>query len=535
MILFAFVAIAVNRSEDLFETGGLQDIRDRREVHDLETGEARLPEVVEGSAGYVDLGVLQADEWTALAGFSGYRRFTLPLPRETAFSAAVLEIFVETEMEVDTTGRMQLEVNGQRRGEIVLDPGETKMRVRIPLEPLDLERPWIDVNVTVDGNNPKAECTDDWTGGVVISIEPETHVRVALDEPITATGDALIASGFPVRIVWPSSSPETLVGTARSISWRWLPFVSTASFIDKEFALETDVEVPIEDLVELHHWVTQQESVRRALEGEADMNWPLPIIGQDGAAASREFRNKASWIHQYARTSLPNLELPDQLNLKMQMVSTDTSASWLLIVFLNGHIVFSESIPTTETAVERKITLPQNIQAIDNELRISLISDEEKTGRCVQGRPAVAKIEVGTQLEHLGSEASEIYAGVLKEMSPEINLMIEGELTALDLNFGFLALSKIFLDNSFDFRERGLENVDRSKATVAIAAAESLDNVMEHMATVGGRFWIAYAAVTQATEPEIFAFAADDPNLMPAIGLHNPESVLIVVPALSEQ
>ncbi|WP_164661613.1 hypothetical protein [Tropicibacter sp. Alg240-R139] len=531
LILFAFVAIAVNRSEDLFETGGLQDIRDGREVHVLETGEAELPDKIEGKAGHVDLEVLQSDEWTALAGFSGHRRFSLPLPRDTAFSAAVLEIFAQTEMEVETAGRLKFEVNGRRRGEIVLNPGETDMRIRIPLEPFDLERPWIDVSVTVDGSNPKAECVDDWTGGVVVTIEPETHVRVALDEPITSTADALISSGFPVRIVWPSTTPEAITSADPVISWRWLPFVAKASFVDKEVAREIDVEVPIEDVVELHHWVVQQENIRRQLDGDNNLSWPLLIVGQDGASASREFRNRTSWVHRYSRTSLPDLQLPDTLDLKMQMVSTDTSASWLLIVFLNGDIVYSRTLPATQTTFEQSIALPQNVQTIDNELRVSLISDEEKTGRCVQGRPAAAKIRVGTQLDRRGADSDEIYAGVLNAMAPEITLTIEKPITAHDLNFGFLALSKIFLHNSFDYREGGLDNLDRLQPSVTIVSAENLTSAVERMKGEGGPFWVAYSVVTTAPKPEVFAFEGRDPKLMAAIGLYRPESVLIVVPA----
>ncbi|WP_133057622.1 hypothetical protein [Falsiruegeria litorea] len=535
LILFAFVAIAVNRSEDLFETGGLKDIRDGREVHELETGEARLPDKIEGAAGFVDLEVLQSDEWTALTGFSGHRRFSLPLPRDTAFSAAVLEIFVKTEMEFETAGRLQFEVNGHRRGEIVLEPGETNMRVRIPLEPIDLERPWIDVNITVDGNNPKAECAEDWTGGVVVSIQPETHVRVALDEPITSTADALIASGFPVRIVWPSQTPEVITAADPVISWRWLPFAAKASFVDKGVARETDVEVPIEDVVELHHWVVQQENIRRELEGENNLSWPLPIIGQDGAAASREFRNRTSWVYRYSRTSMPDLQLPDMLDLKMQMVSTDSSASWLLIVFLNGDIVYSQTLPTTQTSFEHSIPLPKNVQSIDNELRVSLISDEEKTGRCVQGRPAAAKINVGTGLDNRGSDATELYAGVLNAMSPVINLMIEGPVTAHDLNFGFLALSKIFLHNSFDYREGGLGNLDHSQPSVTIVALENLTAALDQMKGQDRPYWVAYSVVTSAPDPETMAFAGDDPALASAIDLHRPESALIVVPAKQDE
>ncbi len=535
LILFAFVAIAVNRSEDLFEIGGLKDIREGRKVYQLETVEARLPKKVEGTAGFVDLELLQSDEWTALAGFSGHRRFTLPLPRETAFSAAVLEIFANTELEIETAGRLQFEVNGRRRGEIVLDPGKTSIRIRIPLDSLDLARQLVEVNIKVDGENPKAECADGWTGGVVVTIEPETHVRVALDEPISSRGDALIVSGFPVRIVWPSETTEPSTTTNPEISWKWQPFLAKASFVDKATAREKGVEVPIGDLVELHKRVVQQEITRRELEGENNLNWPLPIVGQDGAAASREFRNRTSWVHRYSPTSLPDLQLPDTLDLQMEMISTDTSASWLLIVLLNGDIVYSQTLPTTQTTFEHSIALPQNIQSIDNELRISLISDEQKNGRCLQGRPAAAKIKAGTQLDRRGSNTDELYAGVLNAMTPEISLSIQKPMTAHDLNFGFLALSNIFLHNTFDYREGGLDNLDRARPSVTIVAIENLTSALEQAAGIADPFWVAYSTLTADPNPVTFAFVGDDPNLMAAIDLHRPQSALIVVPATEEQ
>lgn len=535
LILFAFVSVIVNRSQDLFETGGLQDLRDGRQVHTLETGEARMPAKLNGPAGHVDLGILQADEWNALAGFSGQRRFSLPLLRETAFSSAVLEIFADTELDQDTTGRLRIDVNGQRRGEIVLDPGNSKLRIHIPLAPLDLQRQWVDVSVTVDGNNPKAECTDDWTGGVVVSITPETYVRLALDEPVTDIGDRLIASGSPARIVWPSSASDAVASAEPVISWRWSPFVSTASFVDQANARDTDVLVPMEELVELHHWVTQQSQISQLLKGETNDAWPLPIIAANGTAAGREFRNKTSWVHRYSWTSLPDLELPDQLDLKMNMVSTDTTAAWLLLVTLNGQMIHSETIPASQGSFDGSIALPQNIQGFDNELRISLASNEAKEGRCVQGRPAAASIQPGTQLDHIGPEASEIYAGLLKSMSPEIDLLIPGEISASALNFGFLALTKIFLYNQFDYIEADEVERSASNATVAIVAADGLETALQRMAEIGGPFWVAYTAITEKPAPQVFAFAGDDAKLAPALDLHRPKSALIIAPAAPDQ
>jgi len=535
LILFALVSVIVNRSQDLFEIGGLQALRDGRQVHTLVTGEAQMPAKLSGPAGHVDLGVMQVDEWNALAGFSGQRRFSLPLLRETPFSSAVLEIFADTELDHDTTGRLRIDVNGQRRGEIVLDPGNSKLRIRIPLAPLDLQREWVDVSVSVDGNNPKAECTDDWTGGVVVSITPQTYVRLALEKPVTGIGDRLLASGSPARIVWPSTASDTPGGDEPAIAWRWSPFVSTATFVSQANARDSDVSVPMEKLIELHHWGVQQGKMRGLLNGETDVAWPLPVIATDGTAVGREFRNKTSWVYRYSWSSLPDLELPDQLDLKMKMVSTDATAAWLLLVTLNGNMIHSQTIPASEGSFEGSIALPQNIQGLDNELRVSLTSNEAKEGRCVQGRPAAASIEPGTQLNHVGAGASEIYAGLLKSMSPEIHLMIPGEISARALNFGVLALTQIFLDNQFDYIEADEVKRDASNATVAIVAAENIDVALKRMAEIGGTFWVAYTALTEKPAPQVFAFAGDDSKLAPALDLHKPKSVLIIAPAAPDQ
>ena len=527
LVVFAAVAVLVQRSEVLFDAVTRKAAIDGRAVHELVTGSAQIPETISGDAGYVDYGVQQFDQWTAVAGFLTEQRFFITLPRQTRFSAAVLEIYVTASLEDQTTGRLQFDVGGKRRGEIVLEPGQNKMLVRIPLEPLDMERDWVEVDVTIKGNNPKAECATDWDGGVVVEIEPQTYMRVALEEPITRTLDKLLASGVPIRVIWPSQSDAPQ--TDNQISWRWPRVVARATFVPSTLARETDAVVSLEEIFALHKWRMEADSFSKQLNAQS-RDWPIPILGQSGSASSREFRNRANWVYRYSRAKLPNWDFPDTLDLEMGMVSTEQNANWLLVVFLNGQIIYGETLPTSQKEFRKSINLPIPAQGVENTLRIALLSDEKKEGRCVEGRPAAARIGPATQIYRTAPASEPAFAGLLAKMPEKIDFFVLPQITAREMNFGFVALSETMRDLEVVHQSEQFDPQTFDGPSLELVGQDRLLAAVENYEAAGVDFWVVYARIGDGPVPEIAAFRSDEKLLRATLDLDNPVSALLIVP-----
>ena len=251
LICFALVALLVENREGLLQNLGLAGLEQRATETVFETGDAPLPDWVAGAAGVVEIPVLEYGRWIALAGFADGQTFDLALPARTPYSDAVIELDVTATLEEGTTGRLRIGVNGEDRGQIVLNPGISAHKVRIPLRPIDKLRNWVSVSVSAIGNNPKAECTTDWTGGVVVTVEPTSRIVVGIDEPVTNLVDRLLVSGSPVRIVWGEETDGQISSSTPQVPWPVVGMPGSAVFVDPDEALDTDVRATGEELLQL--------------------------------------------------------------------------------------------------------------------------------------------------------------------------------------------------------------------------------------------------------------------------------------------
>jgi hypothetical protein len=530
LLSFALVALLADRGGELLDSAGFSTPSDDRIIHVLETGNAKLPGPPVSEESAVRLPIRQYKKWTALAGFSGSQNFTLPLPRHTKFDKAVLILDVNAELEEGTTGRIKFEVNSQERGEIVLNSGSSGFLIKIPLEPIDMARSWVSVTMSVKGNNPKAECTSDWTGGVVVTVEPTSYIELEVTEPITALEDKLLLSGSPARLIWRTEGTESEPGNSFDLPWQWDPFVLDAVFVEASQALENDVETTLADLIEFRQDRFEKFLLAEQLEGNVVAEWPLPVAAFLENSAEREFRNQTKWIVNYTRAEMPSRQLPNLFNLDLTANSSDSEVSWLLTVTLNGHIVHSEQVASAAESIQREIQLREGVQGLQNVLKVTLTSNEEKIGRCVQGHPAVAQLGQATVFNRTGEETDPIYAGLLDAASPNLDLYVAQTVNAEEANFGFFTLSKIFKGNSIQGAQADVGENALEHGLIALIDSAQFSRVFTEHEDDLPSIWIAFTAITSAPSPTVFVFKGDDPLMKKAVELHKPISALFVMP-----
>lgn len=527
-ILFALVALLSERSFHFLERYGF--VEGDFVVHTLGYGDTTLPRSMSGKAGHVDIPIAEYDEWKALTGFSGAAEFSVPILRSTYFSHAALYINLDAALEKGTTGRLKISVNGSERGEIVLDSGASVHEIQLPLTPVDQAARWADITLSVLGNNPKTECASDWTGGVVISVLPSTHIRFALEEPVSSAQDKVLVSGSPARIIWKGQTIPSGQQATIDLPWQWLPFTLNAIFVDPSQAEKSDADVEFSQIVKLRTERLETLELTGQLEKEIHTKWPVPILNFLQTDSDVEFRNQVNWELNFSQAEMPQQEVPDILDLELSVFSSGEINHWLLWVQINGHIIYSERIDGSEQAIKRRIPLPTAFQHIDNTLKINLVSDEEKLGRCAQGQAAVANIAASSSLGKIGGETHPIYKGIYQAATNEIDLYISNNVGAKEANFGFYTLSKIFRFSDIQQVSSDLTNTTLKRGLIALLDQDEFETALSNSKGKRDQIWVAFTYLSDTSEPEILVFRGNDPELAAALEIHKPISAIFVAP-----
>ena len=530
LLVFAIIAVLVDHRSDLMSAIGIPG-SEQTTTHVFETADAEMPPE---SSRAIQLPVRQYGRWIALAGFSGRQSFDLALPRSTQFDQAVITLDLRTALEENTTGRLRFAVNGEQRGQIVLEPDETEHRVMIPLRPQDHLRKWVTVTVSAEGNNPQAECTADWTGAVVVTVEPTTHVSLVLREPVSDLLDQILISGAPARLVWNEPRDGEGLPASQLLPWPMIGSPEWAVFVDPDDALESDVRLSKTQILSLSQLSRERQSVEAGPTGGHATEWPRQAILPSAGSAAREFRNRAVWAFGYSQATMPKQRLPDEFNLDLTATSSDDTLSWLLLVTLNGRIVWSERIPPNVSRIQRSVQLPTRIQGLENEVRVSLTSDEEKVGRCVQGRPAVAELLESSNFNRGLETTSNSFEELFAVTTDTIDVYVDPVIDAYSANFSFFALSNLFRYNMFHRAEAEVQNAPLDNTLVAMTNEANMQAYFEvNQASLSG-MWVVFTAVTGAVEPELMLFRADDSRLNGALQLHQPPGLLLLLPPGSQ-
>lgn len=154
--------------------------------------------------------------WGALAGSPGYHRAQFNLPCEARVEAGTLTLDLTAQLQEEGVARLKININGQCRGELALPEGKSERRVTLNLLPADLTQSVVEVTLAANGRFPTAVCTGRWSGGMVLRVEPTSHLDITTEAPLTSLGDRMRVSGDPARVVWGAGfEPDTMARVLR--------------------------------------------------------------------------------------------------------------------------------------------------------------------------------------------------------------------------------------------------------------------------------------------------------------------------------
>lgn len=382
--------------------------------------------------------VREEDTWGALAGSPGYHRARFNLPREARVEVGTLTLDLTSQLQEEGVARLKININGQRRGELVLPEGKSEHRVTLNLLPADLTQSVVEVTLAANGRFPTAVCTARWSGGMVLRVEPTSHLDITTEAPLTSLGDRMRVSGDPARVVWDAGlGPDTMARMLR--------------FAVHKGTLGGDVEFVAPQAAEGGAVVLSSDDLDVADEpvaatiAPAPNQWPMQPAAGSSLWDAKFFEYRTNWRIPYDLRSTPNGTLPTHFDFDMSLVGLDQADRWMLSVVLNGRAIHTERLSENVTRIARSVALPAEHQGYANVLELRVMNDEPRSGvTCLSGTPVMAQLEAGTRLRGGALSADADVADFGAALPDDLSLVVASAFNAAEATSAVQFLSEAF-------------------------------------------------------------------------------------------
>lgn len=421
--------------------------------------------------------------WVSLSGFPAYTRIEFEIPRQAQITSAELILDLTSYLVEGATGRLRIGVNGARRGEILLASGTVHQAIRISLAATDYLQANLSVSLRSLGQTPNATCAIQWTGAAIVQLEPTSRIEIALVAPLTSLHDRLNISGSPNQIAWPDVQELRTASRILAFAWSRMESGATTLFVSSGDRSPLDVALTETELAQF---------VLPPLRARNQETWPVEVATQGSNAQVRNFEHETQWKLNYAARDLPDGRNPVSIDIGLRLQSADPAATWLMSVSLNGTLVNASTLFGHDQEFFDTIALPAHQQWDQNEIVISLVSAQERSGVCAKGVPAVAQLTEATVLNGSVAVTTTFSAGLDEALTGKVSLVLTGQLTAFEAN-GALQLAVAL----FDHQKTQLTSRTTTRAAkVEIVTGTDLFARMEALRSKAptARVWLAWAS-----------------------------------------
>jgi|GEM_PF-1047910 len=380
----------------------------------------------------------QEDTWGALSGSPGYHRARFNLPREARVEAGTLTLDLTAQLQQDGVARLKININGQRRGELVLPAGKSEHRVTLNLLPADLTQSVVEVTLAANGRFPTAVCTARWSGGMVLRVEPTSHLNITTEAPLTSLGDRMRVSGDPARVVWGAGlEPETMARMLR-FAMNEAALGTQVGFVAPQGGRDGAVVLSSNDLD------IADEHVAATAAPVLDQ-WPMQPSAGSPLWDAKFFEYRTNWRIPYDLRSTPDGTLPTHFDFEMSLVGLDQADRWMLSVVLNGRAIHTERLSENVTRIARSVALPAEYHGFANVLELRVMNDEPRSGvTCLSGTPVMAQLEAGTRLRGGALSGDADVAAFGAALPGDLSLVVASAFNAAEATSAVQFLSEAF-------------------------------------------------------------------------------------------
>jgi hypothetical protein len=425
LLVMGLIQISLWKSGDVASVAPAQGVRIDRTLHDLGSElppGARTAQAQDRKYNFV---VRERDTWSALVGSPGYHKARFNLPRDVRVESGVLLLDLDANLQKEGIARLRVAINGERRAEVILPEGDTTHTIRLNLLPTDLTHSVLEVSLSAQGRFPETSCEQDWTGGMIVRVEPSSRVELTTTEPLTTLEDRLRATGDPVQIVWPEGGASMEMARLLRFAVDQNARGARSQFVPADQTQRLAVAMDSAD-------IDTAEAMLVPVAQEA-AEWPMAVAASEQIGAARFFEFSTDWTIPYDLRSTPRAELPTHFDLDMSLVGLHAAETWMLSVMLNDRALHTERLENNVTSVRRSVPLPPEGQGFANKVQVRLINSEPQSGQnCISGVPVMAQLERGTRLRGGVVSPDSLHTAFLAALPKTLDLQVSGALNAAE-------------------------------------------------------------------------------------------------------
>ncbi|KAG1651746.1 Poly-beta-1,6-N-acetyl-D-glucosamine synthase [Nymphon striatum] len=153
--------------------------------------------------------------------------------------------------------------------------------------------------------------------------------------------------------------------------------------------------------------------------------WPKSIAKSGSNSGIRRFYRKNTWRENYQLRAHNAGVLLDHLDLQLHLGRQMNGGLWSIAVTLNKRLVHEDLIEARGGVYSKKVSLPINIQQLNNAIEITVASTHNPEGECNSGPELLAELLPQTVLR---TSAAEYYDPVaeLRENIGQLNAVTIG-------------------------------------------------------------------------------------------------------------
>ena len=322
-----------------------------------------------------------------ISGFPGYQKAQFLLPLSVDVVSGHLELNLTTQLSAEAEGVLRVNVNGSKRAEVVLRPGDLRRNLRIHLNDEDLSATEVRVTFAAEGRTGSPMCGPHDYPGSVIEIEDTSSLHLVVDAPIDDPEDRIRLWGDTTIISWPRWLESDERARRLALAGQLGAAGHSVIFRDggDDGGLNTSALRTVADVA---------GSTAKAID---EVLWPVPVALDGANAGMRSFFRRASWRIAIDPRLLPERRHPSAIELSLTLGPIPSDADWTVVVTLNGSLLRSWSVDAFAGQSSELIELPES-EIGRSTLEVTAIANVRRESLCDQGPELVAQMDPTTVL-----------------------------------------------------------------------------------------------------------------------------------------
>lgn len=436
VLSFVIVGVAIAYTRDSDVLARLTSAVDTSALPRLEFP-AAAPETRDDESGTeIWIARPRADQWIGLAGFPDSTEIRFALPSGINFTAGTLKLLLDAQLGADGDGRVTITVDGVRRGEIVLDPGQSRHEVEIALEQDKLLSNT--VVVTLDGRGTTSGgqiCPVDATNsGAAVTLNAESGLALFTDDPVDTRAVRIATMADPAWMGLGQDTEEQALAiwARQGLSRKGMEVRFAATDATPDLVMAQSASSPL----------TLDAMGRIAIAGQAGIDgllaarmpaavhavpdaWPVTVDQLSAETLLKNFRGSRRWTIPYALADLPGGLMPRRFAIDLKTSTLAPGNEWVVRVSLNGNLLKTERFDGQNDTISLDVALRDDIQALSNAILIELIDTSPNDSICRAGPDAQAQLLPSSRLTPQGVQPTDGWPQMVRALAAEPTIGLE--------------------------------------------------------------------------------------------------------------